>query len=108
MAYNVWIKKVPQLKVYARYIASPAEITYDINSTPSGENTSINTTSCDYYFAIQNLEIGDQIEFKDTSNFTIAGATDTCPSSGYGCIYTHTMVSDNDTVYLSIDTSFNC
>jgi len=108
MAYKVWIKKVPQLNVYAKYVASPAEITYSINSTPSGENAAINTTSCDYYFTIQNLEIGDQIQFTETSLFTIAGATNTCPSSGYGCSYTHTMVSDNDTVYLSIDTSFSC
>jgi hypothetical protein len=108
MAYNVWIRKVPKLTVYIKYVTSPAEITYSINSVPSGLNTPVNTTSCDYYFTIQNLEIGDQIQFTDTSLFYIAGATDTCPSTGYGCSYTYTMVSDNDIVYLSVDTSFSC
>jgi hypothetical protein len=102
-----------QLFVYAKYInnPSPGELQYSLNSgTPSVEGP-VTTTSCDYLFTISGLQIGDDIEFTDTSTYTIAGSTTACPSgpAGFACLYSYSVLSTGTQyVYLTIDGSTAC
>jgi hypothetical protein len=102
-----------QLFVYAKYInnPSPGELQYSKNSGTPIVIGEISTTSCDYLYTITGLQIGDDIEFSDTSTYVIASSTTTCPSGpgGFGCSTSYSVLgTGTQYVYLTIDGSTAC
>jgi hypothetical protein len=102
-----------QLFVYAKYInnPSPGELQYSKNSGTPIVIGEISTTSCDYLYTITGLQIGDDIEFSDTSTYVISSSTTTCPSGpgGFGCSTSYSVLATGTQyVYLTIDGSTAC
>jgi hypothetical protein len=102
-----------ELFVRTKYIntAPPGNLQYSINSGNNNAIGSVSTTSCEYQFTITGLQLGDSVDFSNTSTFSIAGSGSVCPDGpgGFGCNFSYDILSTGpQTVYLSIDGANSC
>ena len=102
-----------ELFVRTKYITTtpPGNLQYSINSGNNVNAGPVSTTSCEYQFTITGLQLGDSVDFSNTSTFSIAGSSSVCPDGpgGFGCNFTYDILSTGpQTVYLSIDGANSC
>jgi hypothetical protein len=102
-----------QLNVYGKYInnPSPGDLQYSINAGSNVNAGEITTTSCDFLFTISGLEIGDTLYFSDTSTYTMAGSSSSCPDGpgGFDCGVNYTVLSSgSQSVYLTVNGNNAC
>lgn len=95
-----------QLFVNAKYIGSDAILQYDINGGTTQTLGNIDSLSCQYFFTINGLSVGDTINFYTSFTCAIALSTTNCPNSFSGCFVSHNYVG-TQTIYISVDGS-NC
>lgn len=99
------------LYVYAKYVDSPSsgDLQYKVNGGLASNIGPVSTTSCDFLYQINGLQVGDSVDFDDTSTRAINGSTTVCPTSASGCVYSYSvLVSGAQYVYLTIDGDTAC
>lgn len=99
------------LLVYAKYInsVSPGDLQYQVNSGTFVNIGPVSTTSCDFFYQINGLQVGDSVDFTDTNTRAIAGSTSVCPTNASSCNYSYSvLVTGTQYVYLTINGSTAC
>lgn len=99
------------LYVYAKYVDSPSpgDLQYKVNGGLAANIGPVSTTSCDFLYQINGLQVGDSVDFDDTSTRAINGSTTVCPASASSCVYSYSvLVSGAQYVYLTIDGDTAC
>lgn len=99
------------LLVYAKYIntVSPGDLQYQVNSGTFVNIGPVSTTSCDFFYQINGLQVGDSVDFTDTNTRAIAGSTSVCPTNASSCNYSYSvLVTGTQYVYLTINGNTAC
>jgi hypothetical protein len=99
------------LLVYAKYIntVSSGDLQYQVNSGTFVNIGPVSTSSCDFFYQINGLQVGDSVDFTDTNTRAIAGSTSVCPTNASSCNYSYSvLVTGTQYVYLTINGSTAC
>lgn len=97
------------LYVYAKFRNAENILQYQINYGTTEVIGNIDSLTCQYFYTITGLSVGDTIYFTTYSTCVLALDTppSTCPNSGFACSQTYTWTG-NDYVYITVDGSICC
>jgi hypothetical protein len=98
-----------ELFVYAKYVNAENILQYQVNYGSYEIIGNIDSLTCQYFYTITGLSVGDIVDF--TTNSTCILALDTppasCPNSGFACNQTYVFPGGSNYVYITVDGS-NC
>lgn len=97
-----------ELLVYAKYVNDENVLQYQINYGSYVLIGNIDTSTCEYYYTITGLTVGDVIYFTTLSTCVLAlDISAPCPNSGFACSQTYNYTGGTSYAYITVDGN-NC